>query len=100
MALKNKPWGGSAISTKKSNFLFAPTVLKSAESLHSDCVKRVVVLGMADEADCMHEMFVEVEWQGRHFGVPLAQIEALDADDDSVEAIDDWKYWINGYQLV
>ena len=63
--------------------------------------EEVVVLGMADEADCMHEMFVEVEWQGRHFGVPLAQIEALDADDDSVEAIDDWKYWLKrGYQLV
>ncbi|MEZ4556071.1 MAG: calcium-binding protein [Caldilineaceae bacterium] len=61
---------------------------------------KVVVLGMADEADCMHEMFVEVEWQGRHFGVPLAR-QALDADDDSVEAIDDWKYWIKrGYQLV
>jgi hypothetical protein len=63
--------------------------------------EEVVVLGMADEDDCMHEMYVEVEWQDRRLGVPLVQIEALDADDNSVEAIDDWKYWFKrGYQLV
>ncbi len=56
---------------------------------------------MADQQECNHQMFGEVEWQDRRFCVPLGQIEALDADDDSVEAIDDWKYWLKrGYQLV
>jgi hypothetical protein len=30
----------------------------------------VTVLAMAPEAECEHEMFVRIRWQGRSFGVP------------------------------
>ncbi|MBC8180814.1 calcium-binding protein [candidate division KSB1 bacterium] len=63
--------------------------------------EEVTVTGMVYEDDCMHEMFVEIEWQGRSFGVPLAQLEPLNVDELTQEAIADWHYWVKrGYQLV
>ena len=60
----------------------------------------VKVTAMADEADCLSEMIVLIEWQDRTFGVPLAQLEAIGVDDDSSEAIADWHYWSGrGYRL-
>jgi hypothetical protein len=60
----------------------------------------VEVKGMADEDDCLVEMFVIIEWSGRTFGVPLVQLEAVDGDAETVEAIADWHYWMKrGYQL-
>ncbi|AKH38045.1 MULTISPECIES: calcium-binding protein [Nitrosomonas] len=62
--------------------------------------EKVSVIKMAPEDDCMHEMFVIVEWQSRSFGVPLAQLEPVDIDGRTEEAIADWHYWVKrGYQL-
>lgn len=62
--------------------------------------ERVMVIDMASEDDCMHEMFVEIKWQDRDFGVPLAQLEAVKADRLTQEAIADWHYWVKrGYQF-
>ena len=44
---------------------------------------QVTVVQMAPEDECMHEMFVEVKWQGRTCGVPLAQLQPLDVDEES-----------------
>jgi hypothetical protein len=58
------------------------------------------VLRMAPEDDCAHDMFVLVRWQGRKMAVPLSQLVAVDSDESTVEAIDDWHYWIaQGYVL-
>lgn len=60
----------------------------------------VEVTGMAPEDDCMHEMFSEVRWGGRTFGVPLAQLKGVSVDDETREAIEDWHYWVaRGYQF-
>ena len=56
--------------------------------------ERVKVVGMVDEYDCMVEMFVKIEWLDRSFGVPLSQLEAIDVDDETEEAIRDWHYWV------
>lgn len=62
--------------------------------------EEVKVIGMAPEDDCMHEMFVEIEWQDRTLGVPLAQLEPIEVDDLTQEAIADWHYWVKrGHQL-
>jgi Calcium binding protein from Anabaena CcbP. len=52
----------------------------------------VQVLQMSSEDECMHEMFIEVEWQARTFAIPLAQIQAVNVDVDTQEAIEDWHY--------
>jgi hypothetical protein len=63
--------------------------------------EKVVVSGMASEDDCMHEMFVEIKWQSRTLGVPLVQLEPINVDELTQEAIADWHYWVKrGYQLV
>jgi hypothetical protein len=60
--------------------------------------ERVQVTKMAPEDDCMQEMFVEIEWSDRTFGVPLVQLQPINVDADTQEAIDDWKYWMaRGY---
>ena len=62
--------------------------------------EEVEVIGMAEEEECEHEMFVLISWQGRTLGAPLAQLEGVDVDEQTREAINDWQYWIDrGYEL-
>ena len=60
----------------------------------------VEVTGMAPEDDCSHEMFILVRWLDRTLGVPLAQMEGVSVDEETREAIEDWRYWVaRGYQF-
>jgi len=52
--------------------------------------EQVTVTGMSPEDDCMREIFVQIEWQGRSLGIPLSQIESMKADKMTKEAIADW----------
>lgn len=71
---------------------------RSVSPLHVGEV--VKVNGMADEYDCMVEMFVEIEWENRNFGVPLSQLEGIEVNNETKEAIEDWHYWVGrGYML-
>lgn len=57
-------------------------------------------LRMATEDACEHDMLVQIHWQGRKIAVPLSQLEAIDADESTGEAIGDWSYWVaRGYCL-
>jgi hypothetical protein len=38
-------------------------------------------------ADSLGEMQVEIEWQGRKLGVPLAQFRGVGASEETAEAI-------------
>ena len=55
--------------------------------------EEVRVVGMTDEVVSLSELFVRVEWRDREFGVPLTQLELLDVDRDTREAVEDWYYW-------
>lgn len=45
-------------------------------------------------------MFVEIQWQGRTFAVPLAQLHPVDVDEQTEEAVADCQYWVaRGYEL-
>jgi hypothetical protein len=58
------------------------------------------VLRMAAEEECEREMFVSVRWRRRVLAVPLAQLSAPRADDDTQQAIADWHYWVaRGYEF-
>ena len=44
--------------------------------------------------------FARVGWQGRTMGVPLAQLSAVEADEETTEALADWRYWVaQGYMF-
>jgi len=63
--------------------------------------ERITVTGMLDDdeaSDSLGEMQVEIEWQGRTLGVPLAQLTGVGVgvgvSDETAEAIADWHYWV------
>jgi Calcium binding len=58
----------------------------------------IEVRGLAPEDYCAHDMLVLVRWYGRNVAAPLSQLTAIDADESTAEAIDDWHYWLaQGY---
>jgi hypothetical protein len=54
--------------------------------------EEVEVFGMTSEEECEHEMFVRVKWHGREFGVLLAQIAVVEADEATREAVEEWHF--------
>jgi Calcium binding len=62
--------------------------------------EEVEVVGMAPDEECQHEMFVLIEWKSRKFAVPLMQLEGVQVDEETQQAIEDWHYWVKqGYEL-
>ena len=61
------------------------------------------VIGMPGEDECMHEMFVMIRWEKAGLAVPLSQLKPIgsgDADDETMQAVDDWHYWVKmGYEF-
>jgi Calcium binding len=58
----------------------------------------VQVLRMAPEEACSADMFALIRWQGRKLAVPLSQLSAIDVDESTADAIEDWHYWLaQGY---
>jgi hypothetical protein len=58
----------------------------------------VEVLDLSPENTCLREIYVDVQRNGQQLSVPLAQLKAISADEDTQEALDDWHYWVGrGY---
>jgi hypothetical protein len=60
----------------------------------------VEVIGLGPQEECAHEMFVLTPWERRSLAVPLSQLEATVADEQTTQAVEDWQYWVEqGYEL-
>jgi hypothetical protein len=60
----------------------------------------VEVVDMAPGDDCEHEMFVLINWKGNQLAVPLMQLEGIQVDEETQQAIEDWHYWVDrGYEF-
>jgi hypothetical protein len=60
----------------------------------------VEVVGLPSEEVCEHEMLVLTPWDRRTLAVPLSQLDAVVADHETRQAIEDWHYWVaQGYEL-
>ncbi|MCZ4099013.1 calcium-binding protein [Streptomyces sp. So13.3] len=60
--------------------------------------EEVEVMGMAPEEECEREIFVRVQWQGHDLGIPLSQLEPVDAEGLTRQGVADWRYWVaRGY---
>jgi len=60
----------------------------------------VKVVGMASDEECEHDMLVLIRWRRRQLAVPLMQLEGIQVDGETQQAIEDWHYWVNrGYEL-
>jgi hypothetical protein len=49
--------------------------------------QRVTVIGMASEDECLHEMFVETEYNDESLCIPLAQITPISKDENTRQAV-------------
>lgn len=78
---------------RKMQFPFRARCVQERTISPLDTGEEVRVVGMTDEVVSSHEMFVLVEWMNREFGVPLSQLEPIGVDDETREAIADWRYW-------
>lgn len=48
--------------------------------------------------DCLHDMLVNINWEGDELSVPLSQLEGLNVDAKTQQALKDWQYWLaQGY---
>jgi hypothetical protein len=61
---------------------------------------KVKVVGMAPEEECEHDMFVMIQRKGDQLAVPLMQLEGVQVDEETQQAIEDWRYWVDrGYEF-
>lgn len=61
---------------------------------------KVEVHGMAGEENCEDDMLVLIGYKKKKLAVPLSQLECLSSDEDTIEAVEDWHYWVGrGYQF-
>ncbi len=62
--------------------------------------EEVEVVGMPSYDECECEMFVAIQWGKRTLAIPLAQLEGVEVEKQTKEAIEDWRYWIEqGYEF-
>ncbi|HVB25641.1 MAG TPA: calcium-binding protein [Ktedonobacteraceae bacterium] len=60
----------------------------------------VEVVGMAPAEECEHEMLVLIQWKKRQLAIPLMQLEGVQVDEETQQAIEDWHYWVKrGYEF-
>jgi hypothetical protein len=62
--------------------------------------EQVTVLEMAPPDFCKNGMCVIIQWQKRRLGVLLEQLLPIDSDEKTLEAVQDWHYWVErGYEF-
>lgn len=61
----------------------------------------VEVVGLAPDNECLREMFVQTPWEHRRtLAVPLSQFQVVDGNEETIQAVEDWHYWVGmGYQF-
>lgn len=56
--------------------------------------EETTVTGMLDDdGESPSEIFVEIKWQDRRLGVPLAQLAGIGVSKQTAQGIADWHYW-------
>jgi len=60
----------------------------------------VEVVGMAPVEECDHDMLVTILWNAYELDVPLSELQGVDVNEKTQQAIEDWHYWVDqGYEL-
>jgi hypothetical protein len=54
----------------------------------------VRVIGKPSSEPSLRQQFVTIEWNDREVGVPLSQLEPVEASTDTEQAVADWHYWL------
>ena len=86
--------GWSCYLGDKLSFPFQARCIKESRRSPLKLGETVRVLGMIDDDECLTDMAVEVDWAGRTCGIPLSNLQGIDVDEATAEAIADWQYWL------
>ena len=54
----------------------------------------IEIYAMAPEDECSNEIFVMMPWEKDGLAVPLMQLEVIHGNNETEEAVNDWKYWV------
>jgi Calcium binding len=55
----------------------------------------VEVVGMAPVEECDHDMLVTIRWNAYELDVPLSELQGVNVDEQTQQAIEDWHYWVD-----
>ncbi len=87
----------------KISFPFLAKWKKKTKKTGAIAEKEIEVLDMASAEDCESNMYVEVAYINEKddtFTARLSDIEAINPDPNTEEALADWQYWIDmGYEF-
>ena len=53
------------------------------------------MVGVPSTDPSLRQQFVTTQWKDSELGVPLSQLEPVDASDNTKQAVADWHYWLN-----
>lgn len=85
---------------RKIRFPFEARCIEEREVSPLEEDEAVQVEGMSSVEACRSEMFVTVDWMNRELGIPLAQLEPIEVESETEEAVADWHYWTRrGYEF-
>ena len=79
----------------KIYFPFDAEVIKKHELSPLRKNDYVSVLKLSGEEYCRSSIYVQIQWEDRKFSVPLEQLSPFDSDEETAEAIEDWRYWVD-----
>ncbi|WP_338739412.1 calcium-binding protein [Haloplanus salilacus] len=77
------------------DFPFEARCTEEQEVSPLDEGETVRVIGKPSSEPSLRQQFVTIKWMDGEFGVPLSQLEPVDASDDTEQAVSDWHYWLN-----
>src|SRR5271170_4204666 len=97
---RSRRWDGTTTWKNICVFLSAPSVPPHRAISPLRKGQEVEVVGLVPAEECESEMFITVPWEKRTLAVPLAQLEAIQADKATQQALGDWHYWVEqGYEF-
>jgi hypothetical protein len=76
------------------NFPFEARCLTEREESPLKEGEIVHVVGMSSTDPILRQQSVTIEWKSKELGVPLKQLEPVDASSTTEQAIADWHYWL------
>ena len=79
----------------KITFPFTAECIAVDKRIPLELKEQVTVTEMSGADHCEHDIYVDISWKGKALAIPLSHVQPLKADDDTVEAIGDWHYWVN-----
>lgn len=87
-------YGWHAYLDDTMNFPFEARCITECEESPLKEGETVQVVGMSSTEPTISQQYVTIEWMDRELGVPLNQLEPLDVNDETKQAIEDWHYWL------